>query len=182
MRVFEDSSMLGRMASGLAKAMAVLGGLTLVAMTVMVVASVIGRALIWAGLKPITGDYELVSIGMGFAIFAFLPWVHLERGHALVSLLTDIFPKALNAWLLVITDLLMLIAAAFIAWRLYDGTQDKLRYGETTLLLGFPLGWGYALALIGAVAFVIVSIYVFGRSVSSALSGRSEPRRSGGEV
>lgn len=180
--MFEDTSVLGRLAGGLAKGLAVLGGLVLLAMTLMVVASIIGRALIPLGLKPITGDYELVSIGMAFAIFAFLPWVHLERGHALVSLLTDTMPAAVNSWLLVASDLLMLLASGFIAWRLYDGTLDKLRYGETTLLLGFPLGWAYALGLIGAVGWVVVSVFVLARSITNALTGRVEPRRAGGEV
>lgn len=180
--MFEDTSVLGRLASGLAKSMAVLGGLALVAMTLMVVASIIGRALIPLGLKPITGDYELVSVGMGFAIFAFLPWVHLSRGHALVSLVTDLLPQSINAWLLVVSDLLMLAAALFITWRLYDGTLDKLRYGETTLLLGLPLGWAYALGLVGALVWLLVSTFVFLRSLANAVSGRIEPRRAGGEV
>ncbi len=180
--VFEDSSVLGRMASGFAKAMAVLGGLALIAMVVMVVVSIIGRALIWAGLRPIPGDYELVSVGMGFAIFAFLPWVHLERGHAMVTLLTDSFPKAVNTWILVVTDLMMLLTSAFIAWRLYDGTLDKFRYGETTLLLGFPMGWAYALALVGAIAFVLVAVFVLGRSLTHAVTGRSEPGRMRAEL
>ncbi len=180
--MFEDTSVLGRMVIGMAKAMAVAGGLALVAMVVLVVASVVGRALIFIGFKPILGDYEIVSIGMGFAVFAFLPWVHLERGHAMVTILTDNLPKAFTRWLLVTTDLMMLLVSAFLAWRLYDGTLDKLRYGETTLLLGFPLGWGYALGLVGAVAFVVVSIYVLGRSLTDALAGRDEPRRAGADL
>jgi TRAP-type C4-dicarboxylate transport system permease small subunit len=180
--LFKDASPLGRLVSRLAQGMAVAGGLALVAMVVLMTASVIGRALIFAGLKPILGDYELVSIGMGFAVFAFLPWVHLERGHAMVTILTDSLPKAFNRWLLVTTDLIMLLVSAFLAWRQYDGTLDKLRYGETTLLLGIPLGWGYALGLIGAVVFVVVSIYVLGRSLSDALARRDEPQRVGGDL
>ena len=53
--------------------MAIAGGIALLAMIAIVVVSVIGRTLIWAGLKPILGDYELISTAMGFAIFAFSP-------------------------------------------------------------------------------------------------------------
>lgn len=180
--MFRDESILGRIAFGLAKWLAVLGGVVLMAMVAMIVASVIGRALIWAGLKPILGDYELVSVGMGFAVFAFMPWAHLQRGHALVSLVTDSFGPKVNSWILVVTDLAMLALSTFLAWRLYFGMMDKFAYKETTLLLRFPLGWAYAFGLIGAVALAIVALYVLGRSLSYALSGEAEPKRTGAEL
>ena len=179
--MFSDSSLLGRATHGLAKWMAIAGGLVLFAMIVVVVVSVVGRAFIWAGLKPIMGDYELVSVGMGFAVFAFLPWAHLMRGHALVSLLTDTFGDRVNAWILVVTDLMMLVASAFIAWRLYYGMMDKFNYRETTILLGLPLGWAFMAGLVGAVVMVLVSIFVLGRSITDALAGKAPPKHVGSE-
>lgn len=180
--MFKDGSLLERLAYHVSKWMAVAGGLVLLLMVGMIMVSVIGRALLWLGLRPITGDYELVTIGMGFAIFAFMPWAHLQRGHALVSLVTDNFGVRANTIILVITDLMMLAAAAFIAWRLYYGMMDKFAYRETTQLLRFPLGWAYALGLIGAIALVVVSLFVLGRSVSYALAGKAEPSREGVEL
>lgn len=180
--MFTDESILGRLIVALAKWLAVAGGLVLMAMVAMIVVSIFGRALLAFGLKPITGDYELVSIGMGFAIFAFMPWAHLKRGHALVSLVTDSFGLRANAWLLVITDIMMLAASGFIAWRLYFGMMDKFAYKETTLLLRFPLSWAYAMGFVGAVVLVVVSIYVLGRSVGYALRGEAEPKQAGAEI
>lgn len=180
--MFKDASVIGRLTYGLAKGLAIAGGLMLLAMVAMIVVSIIGRSLLWAGLRPITGDYELVSIGMGFAVFAFMPWAHLERGHALVALVTDGFSLRVNAWILVITDLAMLIAAAFLAWRLYLGMMDKFAYRETTLLLRFPLSWAYAFGFVGAVALVLVSIFVLGRSITYAMAGEAEPKRAGAEL
>lgn len=180
--MFADDGGLGRFVNALARWTAVAGGLALIGMTVLICVSVLGRALLWAGLKPITGDYELVSIGMGFAVFAFMPWAHLKRGHALVSLVTDALSPASNRILLVITDLAMLVAAAFIAWRLHAGMLDKFAYKETTLLLRFPLGWAYAFGLVGAVILVIVSVFVLGRSVGMALRGENEPKVAGGDA
>ena len=180
--MFKDESHLGRFVNGLALWLAVAGGLVLMAMVAMICVSIVGRALLAFGLRPITGDYELVSIGMGFAVFAFLPWAHLTRSHALVALVTDSFGPRANAWILVVTDIMMLVASAFIAWRLYFGMMDKFAYKETTLLLRFPLGWAYAVGFVGAVAMVIVAIYVLGRSLSYALSGQSEPKRAGAEL
>src|SRR5690606_33171079 len=82
-KVFTDQSPLGRGIHALAKGTALVGGAVLIGLVVLVVASVTGRALLWAGLRPVPGDYELVEAGTAFAVFAFLPWAHLERGHAL---------------------------------------------------------------------------------------------------
>lgn len=158
----------------LAKVMALAGGIALLALVAMVVISVVGRAFIWAGLRPVYGDYEIASAIVGFAIFAFLPWAHLTRGNAIVTLLTDRFSPAVNRWILVITDVMMLAAAAFIAWRLYFGMLDKFRYGETSLLLRMSMGWAYAAGLLGAVAFAIISAYVLGRSLTAAMRGEDE--------
>ncbi|WP_417579582.1 TRAP transporter small permease [Pelagibacterium sp.] len=180
--MFQDQSPLGRCVYGLAKLMALVGGVVLIGLVLLVVVSVAGRALIWAGLRPVRGDYELVEAGIGFAVFAFLPWAHLERGHAIVTILTDRFGSAANRWILVVTDIMMLAAASFITWRLYDGMLDKFRYNETTLLLRMPLGWSYSAALVGAVIFVVVAIYVLGRSISNALARRSEGQLSGADL
>ncbi len=179
--MFRDESVLGRAVHALARWTAIAGGVVLLAMIAVVVISVVGRTLVWAGLKPILGDYELISVGMGFAVFAFLPWAHLVRGHALVSLVTDNFSDAVNCWILVVTDLMMLVAAGFIAWRLSFGTIDKFNYHETTILLGLPMGWAYSAALIGAVVLVVVSAFVLGRSIADALAGKAPPKQLGAE-
>lgn len=165
-----DNSVVGRLVHGLAKYIAIAGGMVLIAIVAIIVVSVVGRALIWAGLKPITGDYELVEAGTGFAIFAFLPWVHLTRGHALVTIFTDFLNARLNAWIVVVSDALMLAIAAFIAWRHWLGMIDKYNYGETTLLLRMPLWWSYAAGMIGAAAWVVVAAYVLVRSIAEATS------------
>lgn len=180
--MFNDQSLFGQVSFRLAKWLAVVGGLVLMAMVGMIVVSIVGRIMLRFGLRPITGDYELVSIGMGFAVFAFLPWAHLQRGHALVSLVTDNFGVQANAWILLLTDLMMLVASAFIAWRLYFGMMDKFAYRETTQLLRFPLGWAYAMGLVGAVVLVVVSIFVFGRSLARAIRGEAEPMRAGAHL
>lgn len=165
-----DDTKLGRAAFWLARYAAIAGGLVLTAIVIITVLSVIGRAFIWAGLGSIRGDYELVEAGVGFAIFAFLPWTHLTRGHAVVSIFTDFLSARANAWIMVVSDALMLAIAAFIAWRHLLGTVDKFNYGETTLLLRMPLWWVYAAGLVGAAVFVVVAVYVLVRSVREALS------------
>lgn len=168
-----DETLIGRGVAWLARLTAIAGGLVLIALVILIVTSVIGRAMIWAGLGPILGDYELVEAGVGFAIFAFMPWAHFTRGHAVVAIFTDLAGPRFNAWLLVVCDALMLVLAAFIAWRHGLGTIDKFNYGETTLLLRLPLWWSYAAGLFGAGVLIIVAVYLFIRSLAHAATGKA---------
>jgi TRAP-type C4-dicarboxylate transport system permease small subunit len=99
-----------------------------------------------------------------------------------VSLMTDGMGLWVNNIILVVTDAMMLAMSAFLAWRLYFGMMDKFAYRETTLLLRFPLGWAYALGLVGAVVMVVVSVYVLLRSLGYAVRGEAEPKQAGAEV
>ncbi len=172
----------GAVVGRLAMALAVVGGLILVALVVMSVVSIAGRGLGtfsrtlpvgWAG--PVPGDFELVEAGTAVAVFAFLPWCQFNRGHITV----DVFlfwagPRA-RAVLSLAGNLLMTGAAAFIAWRIHGGLMDKLRYGETTMILGMPVWYGYALALAGACAFALVSLYTVWRSLNEVAAGGEPP-------
>lgn len=153
-----------RTVTALARALALLGGLVLVAMTVLTVISITGRSLIWAGLSPVPGDYELVEMGAAFAVFAFLPWCQLERGHVTVDLFLSAAGPAVNRAVDVIADLLLTGVTGLIAWRLWLGLQDKMAYGETTFILRVPLYWGYSAAMIGAAAFLLISLFSIFRS------------------
>ena len=165
-----DGSAMGRLIHGLAKVLAIAGGLVLISVVVVVVVSVIGRTLIWAGLRPISGDYEIVEAGVLFAIFAFMPWCHLMRGHAIVGVVTDHLSPRVNLVIELFMDVLMLTVATFIAWRHWHGMMDKFSYQETTFILRMPLWWPYATGMIGAAAFVIVAVYVVARSAVAAVS------------
>jgi len=73
----------------------------------------------------------------------------------------------------VIMDAGMLTAAALIAWRLFLGMQDKLRYGETTLIAQLPVWQGYAAALVGAVVFALVAAFCVIRSLRALARSES---------
>lgn len=165
-----DDTPVGRLVAGLAKALAVIGGMALVMVVIITVISVIGRALIPLGLGPVPGDYEIVQAGVLFAIFCSLPITQYLRGHADVSLLTDAFPARVGAILELIMDLLMLAATVFIVWRFAVGMVDKYQNREVTLILHMPLWWTYAAAMLGALGMTIVSAYCVVRSSFNAIS------------
>ncbi len=159
----------------LAYVMALLGGVVLCLLVLMVCVSVSGRELsdlafsgwiggvgdwlIARGIGPILGDFELVEAGVAFAIFAFLPLTQLKGAHAKV----DVFSKGMgdkaNRALGTFWSVVMAAIIILITWRLFVGMQDKMRYGETTYLIQFPIWWAYAASLIAAITASIVSIY-----------------------
>ena len=72
-----------------AKWLALSGGVLLAGLALLTVSSVLGRAFIFIGLGPIKGDYELVEMGCAIAVFSFLPWCQLKRGHVTVDIVVD---------------------------------------------------------------------------------------------
>ena len=165
-----DESPVGRLVSRLAAAVAILGGGALVSITAITVGRVIGRAFIPLAGGAVPGDLELVQAGMLFAVFTFLPWCHLERGHAIVAIVTDQFPRRFSAFAEFIWDLVMLVAAVFVTWRLWAGLADKYGNGESTFILRMPLWMVYSAGLFGAVIFVITAAYCVARSAANAFS------------
>ncbi len=145
--------LVGRLAAWLAMA----GGAVLLLIVVLTCVSIVGRSLVFVGLGPIPGDFELVEVGMAFAVFSFFPWCQYREGHARVDLFARFFGRN-TTWVIdVASNLLMVVVSSLIAWRLVHGMLDKFEYGETTFILQLPLGWGYAAALPGALTFALVS-------------------------
>ncbi|MEE9313602.1 MAG: TRAP transporter small permease [Rhizobiaceae bacterium] len=164
----------------MAKLMGMLGGLVLFALIAVTTLSVIGRMLNTIGhsfaflestltiFGPIKGDYEIVEAGVAFAIMAFFPWCQLNRSHASVELFTSMLPTSANRFLALIWELVFALVLMLLAWRLYVGMLAKMRYGETTFLLQFPIWWGYAACAFAAFIAAIVaaySVYLHGKEL-----------------
>lgn len=162
----------GRLLGGLSRLLAIIGGLVLIALVVIVTLSVTGRALISFGLRPVPGDFELVEAGCAFAVFSFLPWCHFRRGHVTVDILMNAAPRALRNWLECGSNVVMTLVVGLLAWRFVLGFGDKLRYGETTFILQFPVWWAYLACLPGAFLAVAVAAYSVWRSANDAALGR----------
>lgn len=159
------------MLQGLAKLLAILGGVILTALALMTVVSIIGRALIFLGLGPVPGDFELVEQGVGVAIFWFLPWCMLQRGHVTVDILFDRFPRGVQAVLTLIGNLILAAIAIVIARQLWLGLSEKLAYGDTTWILGIPIWYGYSLAMVGAALFVVTALWVVFMDLRAVIGG-----------
>ena len=163
-----------RLMRSFAAILAILGGLALVIVILATVASVSGRALLWIGLGPIRGDFELVELGTGFAVFSFLPWVQINRQHATVEILTMHLGDRANRLIDVVADILMLAIAVLLTWKHWEGTLDKLAYGETTFIIQYPIWWAYASGMVGAIGFVLVSSWCLVLSIRALVTGQQQ--------
>lgn len=163
----------------IARLSALAGGVVLLALVGMICASVLGNATLklaqmaWvqstlpglaegmraAGIGPIRASYELVEIGVAFVIFAFLPWVQITRGHAMVEVFTARLPARADAALAALWEVLMAAAMVLIAWRLYAGMLGKVKNAETTFLMQIPLWWAYAACLVAACLAALVTLW-----------------------
>lgn len=179
----------GRILSKICRLFAYVGGVVLILAALVTVASVIGRFFLFAGLQPVRGDFELVELSCAIAIFAFLPWCQLNRGHVTVDVLINRFPKRVQAVFGLLGDFAIAVVSGLIFWRIYLGFGEKFPYGsdpfrdllglgskpyypETTYELELPVWIPYGLATLGAALFFVVSIYTVWRALNWVLDGQ----------
>lgn len=138
---------LERLLTRAAAALAILGGLGLVFATLVTCLSILlkgaGRAvqqvfgplpdwLFW--LRPILGEEELVTYGVGLALFAALPWVMIAKGHIRVDLFQPLFGDRLNRVLDLVADVALTGLAWLILSRQWEQIIRPARRSEEPLL------------------------------------------------
>ena len=182
----------GRVLHAAARALALFGGVILAGVAAMTVVSVIGRALVGWGLGPVPGDFELVQIGCAIAVFSFLPWCQLHRGHVTVDLVVERFAPRVQAAFMVLGDAALAVLAMLMARQLWlgmvekfcadandavfgwlwtlMGTAEAYCWVEATYELNLPVWWGYALGVIGAGLFALTALHSVWRSVNEVLA------------
>lgn len=150
-----------RAVAALARAGALIGALLLVGAVATTVGSVVGR---WLFARPLLGDYELVERLVGAAIFLVLPYGHLVGGHIAVDLLVRRFPATLRRILAAAAELAFAAVAGVLAWRMTQGGLDLHGFGETSMMLGLPTWWGFAVAVPALILLALVCVVrAFGR-------------------
>ena len=146
---------------------AMLGGLAASLVVVMVVVSVAARAAI---AKPIPGDIEITSMGVAICISLCLPWCQLHGANIIVDFFTRHTTERRRRWLDGMGALLLAVMAALLGWRSAVGAAVVREAGETTMILGLPLWWTYAmlapgLALTALIAVIQAALHFSGREL-----------------
>jgi len=132
------------------------GGLLMSVITVMTVVSVLGRYLISA---PISGDFELVTMGTAISVFLFLPYCHLQRGNVVVDVFLSWAPRRVQTFFDGISGLLLAAIAAMLAWRMIYGGLDMHQYNEVSYILALPVWPVFPVAVVALGLLSAVSIY-----------------------
>jgi TRAP-type C4-dicarboxylate transport system permease small subunit len=149
------SGSLGPFLRWLSVIFAYIGGAIVSALGIMSAVSIVGRS---AMSRPVTGDFELVEIGIAVAGSLFLPYCQFTSGHIVV----DFFTQRASPRTIRILDqfgaFLMAVTLLVVGWRTAVAAIDIARSGETSMLLGFPTWIGYAATVPGVIFAGIIAL------------------------
>lgn len=153
---------IGRTLLALARALALAGGMTFLALVAMQVATIVGRKL-FAWTVP--GDLELLQMCAAFASASFFAWCHMVGGDVKVDFFTDHRPAHRVALLDAFGALLVGLFGLLVAWRTGAGAVSVRDAGETSAILGFPV-WMAMAAMVPS--FALLSLCGFYRCLHLA--------------
>lgn len=196
-------TLMTRAAAGLA----LLGGLGLIFATVVTCVSIllklarriadslfdaaaVAATVPW--LRPVLGEEELVTFGVGFALFAALPWVMIRKGHIRIELFEPVFGLRMNRVLDLLGDAILAGLAYLILtrqWFLvfkparrsqepmgelllsgdFAGALSRLNDADESQILGLPLWPTYLVAELCVIAFFVVALFCVWRSARAVL-------------
>lgn len=159
----------GRVLFRISRVLAVLGGFMLCALALMTTISVTGRSAFSA---PVPGDFELVAIGTGLAVSAFLPWCQFTRGNVIVDFFMARAPIRAKIFCDLIGGILYLIIGILLTWRMVYGGIDMYEYGEKSMTINFPRWTTFPVSILLMSFLIVVIVYTVGRSVSELRAGR----------
>lgn len=145
----------GATVEALTRILALFGGVLLIAAIILTLASVAGRYLLHA---PVPGDYELVEIICGIAVFLFFPFTHALGSNLKAEFFTSGVSVKHQRMLDVAHDIVFAIIGALLTWRMTHALEEKIASGETSILVGVPLWWGYAIGVCSLALLTLVCV------------------------
>lgn len=182
-------NLMNRLSIGLA----LIGGLGLIFATVLTCTSISLKMLrrfsdrfLWDGAlewaHPILGEEELVQLGVGFALFAVLPYVMMRRGHVSIDLFAPAFGRTVNHILVLLGELCFAVIAYLLMSRQWflifkKARRDdplwgelfvtgnwseigaRLRDSQESQIIGLPLWPTYIVAEFCTVIFFIIAVF-----------------------
>jgi TRAP-type C4-dicarboxylate transport system permease small subunit len=164
----------GRALYGIASVLAVFGGVLCSVIAALVTVSVIGRYLFSA---PIPGDYDIVGIIAGCAIFSFLPYCQMRRGNVLVDFFTTRASPRAKAGLDALGSLIYLAVAGMFTWRLYFGLLEMQQSQEVIAAFNFYRWWTVPYDIACMVVLILAIAYTLVRDIADV--GGAKPEAGG---
>jgi TRAP-type C4-dicarboxylate transport system permease small subunit len=140
----------------LSEGLAVLGGISLLVVTVFTVLSVVGRTGFDA---PILGDQEIVELGCAIAIFAFMPYCQMRAANVIVDFFTARLSLSARDCLDAVMNATFSACIPVVTWRLAVGGIATFNAGDASMFLRIPLWWGYSFAFVACVLWSLACLY-----------------------
>ena len=142
-------------------------------MAALVTVSVSGRYLL---SRPVSGDYDIVGILCGCAIFAFLPYCQLNRGNVLADFFTQKASQSTKAALDAFGNLLFLAAIVMFTWRLYYGLLDMRQSSEQIAAFAFYRWWTMPYDIFCMIVLILAIFFSFLEDLAGARAGKLADR------
>lgn len=163
----QPSGPFGSKLYAVSRSLAIFGGLVLCAMAILTTVSVTGRSLasVSSMFAPILGDFELIAVGTGVAVLAFLPYCQIRRDNVIVDFFLAAAPTRFKASLDALGSVIYGVIMVMFAWRTSIGGFDIYKAGESTYMLGIPRWWTFPFAVFCLILMVIVCGYTFSRNI-----------------
>lgn len=135
---------------------ALAGGAAASGLAVLTVVSVAMRAL---GYRPVSGDVEMMQMGIALCISLFLPWCQLQRANIIVDFFTDRLALRPRRALDGIGSLLLAVMCVLLSLRTAAGARAVHEAGETTMIIGLPMWWAYAMLAPGLALAALIALW-----------------------
>lgn len=172
--VRRPDDVIGRLLFAVSRAFAIAGGIVLCAMAVLTTVSIVGRSLatVIPSLGPVPGDFELIAIGTGVAVFAFLPYCQMTGGNVVVDFFLEKAPGRVKSGFDVLGGLLYGVIVVLFTWRTTVGGIGIHQSAETTYILSIPRWWTFPAAILCLVLLTCVCLYTLWRHLHALRSGQ----------
>lgn len=148
-------------------AWALLGGVLLLAVVVMNVASVLGTLV---GL-PVPGDFEMTEVGVAVAAFAFLPYCQLTRSNVTADIFTQKAGPRRLALLSLFGSVIALLFALLMLWRMSAGMIDQKTYDYETSILQIPVWLAYVPILASLALLAVAALTTLAQDIRGLTTG-----------
>jgi TRAP-type C4-dicarboxylate transport system permease small subunit len=149
---------------------ALAGGLLLLGVVCMIAYSLLSDI---AFRKPLSGDFELVEVGVAVAAFAFLPYCQLTGANVSADIFTQGAGPRTIAFLSLLSAVIALVFSLILTWRMSVGLLDIHRYGETTTIMGFPIWIAYVPIVFSLVLLALASLISVRDALADTRSARA---------
>ncbi len=138
---------------------AIAGGVLLLAIALMTMASVIGRN---AFDTPVHGDFDMTKSGLGIVLAAFIPYCIVNGGLIIVDFFTAKAQENTKRRMDLFGTICMVFGLGLFAWRSITGTEDMMESNEVAGNTNILVWWIYAAM---APSFVLATFAAIARAM-----------------